>query len=259
MKILLLPRSLSNRPNLCGFLTSAFFHAMLVLLFIHIVQDIKPTAQEEMTSISLDFFNPALEESIAQTNEEQILADEPVVEEVMEEEIVEEPEPEPEPIIEDKPEPIVEKPKPIEKPKEKPKPKPKEKPKPKAQTKSLAKTTSKDSNANATNIRPSTNNQVGEFNFATSKGDDRFAKIQRAIKKYQNYPKKAAKMRQQGIVEVSFMFKTNGTVNNVKVVKSSGHDSLDEAAVQTVKRAHKDFPILDKDYLITIPLSYRLI
>ncbi|WP_445141973.1 energy transducer TonB [Campylobacter sp.] len=100
---------------------------------------------------------------------------------------------------------------------------------------------------------------LGEFNFSSSSGDERFAKMQNAIKKHQKYPKKATKMRQQGVVEVSFFFKTNGTVTDVKVVKSSGFETLDEAAMEAIKKACKDFPILEKDYLIKIPMAYKLI
>ena len=99
---------------------------------------------------------------------------------------------------------------------------------------------------------------VGEFNFATSAGDDRFYKIQKAIQKRHKYPKRAKKMRHQGVVEVSFLYKKDGTVRDVKVIKSSGYETLDEAAVELINRAAPDFPTLDRDYVIKIPVSYKL-
>jgi len=65
-------------------------------------------------------------------------------------------------------------------------------------------------------------------------------------------------MRHQGIVEVSFLYKKDGTVRDVKVIKSSGYETLDEAAVELINRAAPDFPTLDRDYVIKIPVSYKL-
>ena len=101
--------------------------------------------------------------------------------------------------------------------------------------------------------------QIGELNLANSAGDENFAKIVAAIKKHQKYPKNAAKMRHQGVVEVRFLLKQDGSVSDVKVLKSSGYSSLDEGALQNVERASKDFPTLQKDYYISIPISFKLI
>nr|WP_314522702.1 energy transducer TonB [uncultured Campylobacter sp.] len=110
----------------------------------------------------------------------------------------------------------------------------------------------------SSNLPPSGAETVGEFNFATSAGDERFSKIQRAIQKHHKYPKRAQKMRHQGVVEVSFVFKKDGSVRDVKVIKSSGFETLDEAAVELINRAAPDFPTLDRDYVIKIPVKYNI-
>lgn len=182
----------------------------------------------------------------------------------------------PKPIEKPKP---VEKPKPIEKPVEKPKPKPTPKPvkkpepepeqqvaqvappaqpSPPTPTPPAAQPSSAPSSNIKSNLPPSGAETVGEFNFATSAGDERFSKIQKAIQKHHKYPKRAQKMRHQGVVEVSFLYKKDGTVRDVKVIKSSGYETLDEAAVELINRAAPDFPTLDRDYVIKIPVSYKL-
>ena len=185
----------------------------------------------------------------------------------------------PEPIVKPEPPKPVEKPKPTPKPAErvvkkiKPNPTPKpvkepepeiaEAPTPTQITPSESKTSdNRPSSAVSSNAKsdlpPSGAETVGEFNFATSAGDERFSKIQKAIQKHHKYPKRAQKMRHQGVVEVSFLYKKDGTVRDVKVIKSSGFETLDEAAVELINRAAPDFPTLDRDYVIKIPVSYKL-
>ena len=166
--------------------------------------------------------------------------------------------------------------KPVEKPKPKTKPKPlkKPEPEPKPQVAQVAPpappspptptppVAAQPSSAPSSNVKsnlpPSGAETVGEFNFATSAGDERFSKILKAIQKHRKYPKRAQKMRHQGIVEVSFLYKKDGSVRDVKVIKSSGFETLDEAAVELINRAAPDFPTLDRDYAIKIPVNYNL-
>lgn len=272
MKILPLRLSLSKKSTLGGFVGSALFHAVLITSFINFYEELKPASEEKMTKISLNVFNspiplpPAAEPVTAPPAPPAPPPTEPVVVP----EPIPIPEPVPEPIV--KPEPkkeikkLIEKPKPkpkkqTEKPVAKPEPIPEPTPAPPVAYPSPqieADKTATISAAPSGNLSDSANT-IAEFNFASSAGDERFSKIQQAIKKHQKYPKRAAKMKHQGVVEVSFLFKKNGEVDNVKVTKTSGYDSLDEAAMNTIIRAFKEFPLLEKDYLIKIPMSYKLI
>ncbi|QKG29902.1 energy transducer TonB [Campylobacter sp. RM16187] len=268
MRILPLQLSPSSKSNLGGFVGSALFHAIIITAFINFPSQTVLSSKENMTKINLNTFTPPpplppAPEPIAAPPTplppEPVVVPEPVVEPIVEPVIL--PEPKPEPKIE---------PKPIEKPK----------PKPKKQ-KSVVKTepvldptpappqpviqptipikAEKIGSVTAAPISSFIAPIVGEFNFASSAGDERFSKMQAAIKKHQKYPKRAVKMKHQGVVEISFLFKTNGSVDDIKIIKSSGYDSLDEAAIETIRRAFKDFPMLDKDYIIKIPMSYKLI
>ena len=159
------------------------------------------------------------------------------------------------------------KPKPTPKPVKTPEPEPEQQvaqatppaqPSPPTPTPPAAQPSAAPSSNVKSNLPPSGAETVGEFNFATSAGDERFSKIQKAIQKHHKYPKRAQKMRHQGVVEVSFLYKKDGSVRDVKVIKSSGFETLDEAAVELINRAAPDFPTLDRDYVIKIPVSYKL-
>lgn len=70
-----------------------------------------------------------------------------------------------------------------------------------------------------------------------------------------NYPTSARKRRQKGIVVVSFVY-DNGVCKNIKVVKSSGYDVLDEAAIKSVAKARfKHYP---NTLSINVPISFNL-
>ncbi|AQW81549.1 energy transduction protein TonB [Campylobacter pinnipediorum subsp. pinnipediorum] len=251
MRILQLQLSRSKKCNLGGFCVSALFHAVLFTALIHFHSEIKHTGKEEITKISLGTFNPAPIPPAPTPTPPAPPKPEPV-----------KPEPvKPKPIEKPKPKKIVKKkvqkqpiPKPIQKPIEKQEEVIEETAEPQPTAAPSATNNSNSSAATSSNAAP----VVGEFNFATSAGDERFSKIHKAIKKNQKYPMKARKMRKQGIVEVSFLLKKSGAVENIKVVNSSGTDILDDAAMKTIKLASKEFPILEKDYLIKIPMEYKL-
>ena len=272
MKTSLSRQQLNRRASFTGLGVSILLHSILIGSFIKFYEELKPMPEEKSVKIALNTFTPP-----AAPLPPAPPAPPPP------EPVVTPPEPPkpvepPKPIEKPKP---VEKPKPIEKPVEKPKPKPKPTPKPvktpepeqeqqvaqaaqpaqpspPTPTPPAAQPSGAPSSNVKSNLPPSGAETVGEFNFATSAGDERFSKIQKAIQKHHKYPKRAQKMRHQGIVEVSFLYKKDGTVRDVKVIKSSGYETLDEAAVELINRAAPDFPTLDRDYVIKIPVSYKL-
>lgn len=101
--------------------------------------------------------------------------------------------------------------------------------------------------------------QPKQMNISSSAQDERFIKIVLAIKKHQKYPKQALKMRKTGIVEVSFILHKDGNIKNLKLIKSSGVAVLDEAALKSVQKASKEFPALDDEYTISLPISFKIL
>ena len=281
MKTSLSRQQLNRRASFTGLGVSILLHSILIGSFVKFYEEIKPMPEEKSVKIALNTFTPpAAPLPPAPTPPAPPPPappapppPEPVVTPPEPPKPVEPPKPIEKPKPVEKPKPIekpVEKPKPIEKPVEKPVKTPEPEPEqqvaqatPPAQPSPPTPTPpapqpSPAPSKTSSNLPPSGAETVGEFNFATSAGDERFSKIQKAIQKHHKYPKRAQKMRHQGIVEVSFLYKKDGTVRDVKVIKSSGYETLDEAAVELINRAAPDFPTLDRDYVIKIPVSYKL-
>lgn len=112
-------------------------------------------------------------------------------------------------------------------------------------------------NSNLATVAPATNSPQTLTYGKTS--DERLKKIKMAIDEAGFYPRKARKMRLSGEVWVEFLWQKNGVLRDLKIKKSSSHDVLDESALRTIKTASKDFPILDKDIRLEVPIVYNLI
>ena len=86
--------------------------------------------------------------------------------------------------------------------------------------------------------------------------------IRQMIEKKKVYPRKAKRRKQQGTVTVSFSVNKAGIVSKLRIVKSSGSKTLDNAALLAIKQVGR-FPAIpvgiQKTFLsYTIPISYRL-
>lgn len=57
------------------------------------------------------------------------------------------------------------------------------------------------------------------------------------LEKYRRYPRLAERLRQQGVAYVRFSVDRQGNVSNARIGRSSGHDSLDAATLETLARA----------------------
>lgn len=82
--------------------------------------------------------------------------------------------------------------------------------------------------------------------------------LKRAIERMQDYPPFARKMHMQGVVVVQFLWLESKRISELRVVRSSGHEVLDEGALGTIQRASVYFPAYHKDARITVPISYTL-
>jgi TonB family protein len=68
-------------------------------------------------------------------------------------------------------------------------------------------------------------------------GDSVIAAIMGRIEKAKRYPRMARKMGTEGQATVRFRIKTDGKVEGVELLKSSGSEILDQASLETVRRA----------------------
>lgn len=79
--------------------------------------------------------------------------------------------------------------------------------------------------------------------------------IRQQLVRARHFPRSAQRARIEGKPIVRFAINTDGSVATATVVKSSGHITLDQAALETVHRA-APFPYYDQP--ITVPISYAL-
>jgi len=88
------------------------------------------------------------------------------------------------------------------------------------------------------------------------------SKVQEKVEKYKEYPRNAERLHQTGKVEVSFDILKSGHIQNVKIVKNSKFEKLDEATLKLLLKIAVFDPIpddLDRTvWNITIPVAYDI-
>ncbi|GAA7467098.1 hypothetical protein MM0361_08980 [Helicobacter pylori] len=176
------------------------------------------------------------------------------------------------------------KPKPKHKPKPKPKPKPEPKPEPKVEevkkeepkeepkkeeakeeakeksapkqvtTKDIVKEKDKQEESNKTSEGATSEAQA--YNPGVS--NEFLMKIQTAISSKNRYPKMAQIRGIEGEVLVSFVINPDGSVTDIKVVKSNTTDILNHAALDAIKNAAHLFPKPEETVHLKIPIAYSL-
>ena len=271
-------QSLSKILNYSGLAVSAIVHvAAAYFLLSHNFSEIK-IGEQKPIKIALNSFTPVPQTTAPQISE-QVMIPEPTPPAPPPEPEPPKPEPKPEPKVEPKPLPKPE-PKKIEKPKPEPKkvekkplPKPEPRPEPKTEPKvepkpaitAPAPTTTP---APAVNSNLPANNKsiasapaqkvAQELNLSNAQSDEDFSKVIAAVKKHKSYPNNARRMKHQGVVEVRFLLKTDGSIDELKVTKSSGFESLDNGALENVKKASSEFPKPKEARYLRFPIAFTL-
>ena len=271
-------QSLSKISNYSGLAVSAIVHvAAAYFLLSHNFSEIKIDEQKPI-KIALNSFTPVPQTSAPQISE-QVMIPEPTPPAPPPPPKPPRPEPKPEPKVEPKPLPKPE-PKKIEKPKPEPKkvekkplPKPEPRPEPKIEPKveptpAITAPAPTATPAPVVNSNLATNNKsiaaapaqkvAQELNLANAQSDEDFSKVSAAVKKHKNYPSNARRMRHQGVVEVRFLLKTDGSIDELKVTKSSGFESLDNGALENVKKASSEFPKPKEARYLCVPVAFTL-
>ena len=269
-------QSLSKISNYSDLAVSAIVHvAAAYFLLSHNFSEIK-IGEQKPIKIALNSFTPVPQTSAPQISE-QVMIPEPTPPAPPPPPEPPKPEPKPEPKVEPKPEPKVEpKPEPKPEPKKvekKPLPKPEPRPEPKIEPKVEPKPaitapspTAKPAPVVNTNL-PANNKSIAaapaqkvaqELNLANAQSDEDFSKVIAAVKKHKSYPNNARRMKHQGVVEVRFLLKTDGSIDELKVTKSSGFESLDNGALENVKKASSEFPKPKEARYLRFPIAFTL-
>ena len=270
-------QSLSKISNYSGLAVSAIVHvAAAYFLLSHNFSEIK-IGEQKPIKIALNSFTPVPQTTAPQISE-QVMIPEPTPPAPPPPEPPK-PEPKPEPKVEPKPLPKPE-PKKIEKPKPEPKkvekkplPKPEPRPEPKIEPKvepkpaitapapvaTPAPVVNTNLPANNKSIASAPAQKVAqELNLSNAQSDEDFSKVIAAVKKHKNYPSNARRMRHQGVVEVRFLLKTDGSIDELKVSKSSGFESLDKGAIENILKASSEFPKPKEDRYLRFPIAFTL-
>ena len=270
-------QSLSKISNYSGLVVSAIVHVVAAyFLLSHNFSEIK-IGEQKPIKIALNSFTPVPQTSAPQISE-QVMIPEPTPP-APPPPPPPPPEPKPEPKVEPKPLPKPE-PKKIEKPKPEPKkvekkplPKPEPRPEPKIEPK-VEPTPAITTPAPATTPAPVVNSNLPannksiasapaqkvaqELNLSNAQSDEDFSKVIAAVKKHKSYPNNARRMKHQGVVEVRFLLKTDGSIDELKVTKSSGFESLDNGALENVKKASSEFPKPKEARYLRFPIAFTL-
>lgn len=86
---------------------------------------------------------------------------------------------------------------------------------------------------------------------------ENFAYIKKIIEENLAYPQRAQRMGWAGRVVVSFDVAQNGHVREIRIVKSTGYEVLDENLVQTIRKV-EPFPRPPISVTLNIPFVYEL-
>lgn len=86
--------------------------------------------------------------------------------------------------------------------------------------------------------------------------------VRTQIEQHKDYPAFARQLRQQGTVTVRLTIAPDGKLRSVEILSSSGHASLDKAALAAVRKAGrfaapKNFAL--NDVTVDVPINYKLI
>ena len=271
-------QSLSKISSYSGLAVSAIVHVVAAyFLLSHNFSEIK-IGEQKPIKIALNSFTPVPQTTAPQISE-QVMIPEPTPPAPPPPPEPPKPEPKPELKVEPKPLPKPE-PKKIEKPKPEPKkvekkplPKPEPRPEPKiepkvepkpaitapAPTATPAPVVNSNLPANNKSIASAPAQKVAqELNLSNAQSDEDFSKVIAAVKKHKSYPNNARRMKHQGVVEVRFLLKTDGSIDELKVTKSSGFESLDNGALENVKKASSEFPKPKEARYLRFPIAFTL-
>jgi len=94
-------------------------------------------------------------------------------------------------------------------------------------------------------------------NYIVNYIDNNLYKIRELIKDNLYYPRKARRKKITGEVVLKFRLKTDGEIDNIKVI-SSNHKILSRSAIQTIKNLSSQFPKPRIEMILRIPIDYSL-
>lgn len=88
------------------------------------------------------------------------------------------------------------------------------------------------------------------------------AHVVASIRRKQHYPRRSRRRGEEGTVTVRFVIEHDGRITGVSIIDSSGHSRLDQAAIETLRRAAPFEPIPPamnrQRWPLSVPIAYSL-
>lgn len=177
------------------------------------------------------------------------------------------PEPEPEPLESEvkTPEPEEEEPEPEPEPDPEPEPEPEPEPQPEpepesAETEERAEVAEQGSDRDAK--QTADREQAGATGGIQDAPPDYRTEVSAWLERHKEYPMSARRNAEQGMAMVSFTFDRDGNILEYKIMRPTGHDSLDQAVEEMLERADP-LPKMPEDLAQnrmtwTLPVYFRL-
>jgi len=99
-----------------------------------------------------------------------------------------------------------------------------------------------------------TGNAEGQVQFTNAK--EYFEMLNLRVQRFKEYPESARSAHIEGRVHIEFVLLNDGTLSDIKILKSSRHKNLDEAALEAIKKA-SPFP-RPPAFLFKTPVTMRI-
>lgn len=99
-----------------------------------------------------------------------------------------------------------------------------------------------------------TGNAEGQVQFTSAK--EYFEMLNLRVQRFKEYPESAKSAHIEGRVHIEFVLLNDGTLSDIKILKSSRHKNLDEAALEAIKKA-SPFP-RPPAFLFKTPVTMRI-
>ncbi len=88
------------------------------------------------------------------------------------------------------------------------------------------------------------------------------AAVRNGIEQHKRYPRREQRRRHQGRSVVAFTITSDGSIDALRVIESSGFPSLDDAALTAVRKIDGRFPIPAEtgreQWRFSVPIVFRL-
>ncbi|RXK34605.1 hypothetical protein BBD39_00350 [Arsenophonus endosymbiont of Bemisia tabaci Asia II 3] len=79
------------------------------------------------------------------------------------------------------------------------------------------------------------NNDTSQIKVGEHKGGERYySLLKQEIERHKMYPRQARKQRHRGLVLLQFNINADGSLYDVKIIRSSGFNTLDKAALMAI-------------------------